>query len=192
VQQGARSIEMTQQPARMDPAELRQRVADGLSATAIGRELGYGRNTIMRRAKALGIEVHGSRIPKIASIERAVADMGARDAVEFLLELVRQLVPALEEDRVMKVCRQGFTATEAQILLMVFDDRFMPKEVIYDAIYGSRSSGELINPKIIDVMICKIRKKMKEKGWDAVVHTTWGRGYHGERLNGFVFPWEKN
>ena len=178
--------------AQIDHAELRQRAADGLSATAIGRELGYGRQVVMRKAKALGIEVYGSRIPKVASIEKAVAEMGAQEAVEFLLELVKLLVPALEEDSVLKVCRHGFTATEAQVLLMVFNERFMPKETIYDALYWSRAAEDLVEPKIIDVMICKIRKKIKEKGWDAVVHTTWGRGYHGERLNDFVFPWEQN
>ena len=177
---------------RIDTDELRQRAADGLSATAIGAEVGMGRIAVMRKAKALGIEVNGSRIPRIASIERAVADMSTSEAVDFLLELIRQLVPALEEDQVLKVCRHGFTATEAQVLLMVFADRFVAKEVIYNALYGSRASGELVNQKIIDVMICKIRKKIKEKAWDAVVHTTWGRGYHGERLNGFMFPWEQN
>lgn len=176
----------------IDADELRQRAADGLSATAIGAEVGMSRSVVMRKAKALGIEVNGSRIPKIASIERAVADMNASEAVGFLLELIRQLVPALEEDEVLKVCRHGFTATEAQVLIMVFGERLVAKEGIYNALYGSRASGELVDQKIIDVMICKIRKKIKEKGWDAVVKTTWGRGYHGERLNGFMFPWELN
>ena len=177
---------------QIDPAELSQRAADGLTATAIGAEFGMSRFAVMRKAKTLGIEVKGSQIPKVASIERAVADMSTSEAVDFLLELIRQLVPALEEDQVLKVCHHGFTATEAQVLVMVFGGRFMPKETIYDAIYGTRASGELVNPKIIDVMICKIRKKIKEKGWDAVVKTTWGRGYHGERVNGFMFPWELN
>lgn len=178
--------------AQIDADELAQRAADGLSATAIGRDMGHRRQVVMRRAKALGIDVNGGRLPKISTIESAVADMPMSQAVDFLMEIIKQLVPALEEYRVLEVCRHGFTATEAQVFVMVFGDRLVAKEVIYNAIYGTRASGELVDQKIIDVMICKIRKKIKAKGWDALIHTTWDRGYHGERLNGFLFPWEQN
>jgi two-component system cell cycle response regulator CtrA len=50
----------------------------------------------------------------------------------------------------------------------------LSKEAILDHLYGGLDEP---NPKIIDVFICKIRKKLMALGADDIIETNWGRGY---------------
>lgn len=50
----------------------------------------------------------------------------------------------------------------------------LSKEAILDHLYGGLDEP---NPKIIDVFICKIRKKLLTAGADDLIQTNWGRGY---------------
>ncbi|HQT85817.1 MULTISPECIES: response regulator transcription factor [Acidiphilium] len=50
----------------------------------------------------------------------------------------------------------------------------LSKEAILDHLYGGLDEP---NPKIIDVFICKIRKKLLALGADELIETNWGRGY---------------
>ena len=50
----------------------------------------------------------------------------------------------------------------------------LSKEVILDHLYGGLDEP---NAKIIDVFICKIRKKMAKLGVDTFIETSWGQGY---------------
>jgi two-component system cell cycle response regulator CtrA len=50
----------------------------------------------------------------------------------------------------------------------------LSKEAILDHLYGGLDEP---NPKIIDVFICKIRKKLQSMGVDDFIETNWGRGY---------------
>lgn len=48
------------------------------------------------------------------------------------------------------------------------------KEMFLAHLYGGRNEPEM---KIIDVFICKLRRKLKDAGAPHVVETVWGRGY---------------
>lgn len=50
----------------------------------------------------------------------------------------------------------------------------LSKEAILDHLYGGLDEP---NPKIIDVFICKIRKKLQVLGVEDFIETNWGRGY---------------
>lgn len=50
----------------------------------------------------------------------------------------------------------------------------LTKEVIMNHVYGGRDEPEI---KIVDVFICKIRRKLRLAGSDATPETVWGRGY---------------
>ena len=53
----------------------------------------------------------------------------------------------------------------------------MTKEMFLDHLYGGIDEPEL---KIIDVFICKLRKKIQQAtGSDHYIETVWGRGYMG-------------
>ena len=49
------------------------------------------------------------------------------------------------------------------------------KKIFIDHLYGGMDEPEL---KIIDVFVCKLRKKLVEAtGEDSCIQTVWGRGY---------------
>ena len=51
----------------------------------------------------------------------------------------------------------------------------LTKEMFLNHLYGGMDEPE---PKIIDVFICKLRKKIsKVAGGDSFIETVWGRGY---------------
>lgn len=68
-----------------------------------------------------------------------------------------------------------FTSREAALLmtLAMFKGRVVSKGQLYDALYPKEET----EPKIIDVFICKIRRKLLENGLPLEVLTDWGRGY---------------
>jgi two-component system cell cycle response regulator CtrA len=59
-------------------------------------------------------------------------------------------------------------------LLMLRKNMVMTKEAILAQLYGGMDEPEL---KIIDVFVCKIRKKLAKAGLADFIGTVWGRGY---------------
>jgi two-component system cell cycle response regulator CtrA len=68
------------------------------------------------------------------------------------------------------------TKKEYQIaeILALRKGAVLSKEAILDHLYGGLDEP---NPKIIDVFICKIRKKLQALGVEDFIETNWGRGY---------------
>lgn len=83
------------------------------------------------------------------------------------------------------------TKKEYQIaeILALRKGAVLSKEAILDHLYGGLDEP---NPKIIDVFICKIRKKLQSMGVDDFIETNWGRGYmvidHRQDAMGQVVP----
>ena len=59
-------------------------------------------------------------------------------------------------------------------LLVMRKGMVLTKEVFLNHLYGGMDEPEV---KIIDVFICKLRKKLAESGARNVIGTVWGRGY---------------
>ena len=59
-------------------------------------------------------------------------------------------------------------------ILMMRKNMVLTKEAILSSLYGGMDEPEL---KIIDVFICKMRKKLAAAGAPNVIGTVWGRGY---------------
>ncbi len=60
-------------------------------------------------------------------------------------------------------------------LLCLRKETPISKETFLDHLYGGMDEPE---PKIIDVFICKLRKKIEDaSGGDSYIQTIWGRGY---------------
>ncbi len=59
-------------------------------------------------------------------------------------------------------------------LLVMRKGMVLTKEVFLNHLYGGMDEPEV---KIIDVFICKLRKKLSEAGARHVIGTVWGRGY---------------
>ncbi len=59
-------------------------------------------------------------------------------------------------------------------LLMLRKGLVLTKDAFLSHLYGGMDEPEI---KIIDVFICKLRKKLAQAGADNVIGTVWGRGY---------------
>lgn len=79
------------------------------------------------------------------------------------------------------------TRKEYQIaeILALRKGTVLSKEAILDHLYGGLDEP---NPKIIDVFVCKIRKKMQSLGVDDFIETNWGRGYMAVDHRAGVIP----
>jgi two-component system, cell cycle response regulator CtrA len=83
----------------------------------------------------------------------------------------------------------GLTSKEYQILALLAQKRgsTLTKEMFLNHLYGGMDEPEI---KIIDVFICKLRKKLADaSGGNNYIQTVWGRGYalhesHVEKLAG--------
>ena len=72
--------------------------------------------------------------------------------------------------------RVHLTGKEYQMLelLSLRKGTTLTKEMFLNHLYGGMDEPEL---KIIDVFICKLRKKLKAASGEDYIETVWGRGY---------------
>jgi two-component system cell cycle response regulator CtrA len=59
-------------------------------------------------------------------------------------------------------------------LLVLRKGMVLTKEAFLNHLYGGMDEPEM---KIIDVFVCKLRKKLAQAGADGLIGTVWGRGY---------------
>lgn len=67
------------------------------------------------------------------------------------------------------------TATEGKIFGLLLKREFVNRSAAMDVLYGSRPNGDEADIKIIDVLICKCRSKLKPFG--VAIESKWGQGY---------------
>ena len=75
------------------------------------------------------------------------------------------------EGRPVKLTGKEYAILE---LLVLRKGMVLTKEVFLNHLYGGMDEPEM---KIIDVFICKLRKKLAEAGAASLISTVWGRGY---------------
>ena len=103
-----------------------------------------------------------------------------RDEISLLKEENRQLREALAPAKAWPR-ELGLTKTEKSILncLLASAGRSLSKFKIHDWLYSGHSDSP--GDKIIDIYICKIRKKLKP--YDVIIDTDWGSGYYIDLAN---------
>lgn len=109
-----------------------------------------------------------------ASIREIIAEQ--KEALETLRERIRQLEEALSPTFTVPV-EFGLTSSEGRVLSCLVHREFATKPQIMMAVYADRFDEEP-EPKIVDVFVCKIRKKLRPHG--VVISTVWGQGYRLE------------
>lgn len=116
----------------------------------------------------------------------------SREEVEHLLADIRARAGAPDvarlTDQISVLCRAalapladegwlalGLTRMEARLMraLVERQDRMVPKGALMDAMYFDR--GHEAEPKIVDVLVCKIRRKLRGSPYG--IETVWGQGY---------------
>ncbi|MCV9940937.1 helix-turn-helix domain-containing protein [Boseaceae bacterium BT-24-1] len=93
-------------------------------------------------------------------------------------ERLRDRIAALEDAFGMNVEAPvflGLTASEARLFGALMKRDTLTKGQIMSALYVGRMDGEEAEIKIVDVFVCKIRKKLKPYG--LTIETLWGQGY---------------
>lgn len=92
---------------------------------------------------------------------------------EELRERVRELEDVLGMSIEVPI-EWGLTASEARLIGMLLKREIVTKAGAHACLYEARLEGA-VDPKIIDVFICKARKKLKAFGIE--IRTVWGKGY---------------
>jgi two-component system cell cycle response regulator CtrA len=70
----------------------------------------------------------------------------------------------------------GLTTSENRVLSCLYHSKgHATKENIFDALYTDNDPNYVRGMKIVDVFICKMRKKLKK--FDLSIITIWGSGY---------------
>jgi hypothetical protein len=88
-------------------------------------------------------------------------------------------------------CRRAFklTALEAGFMMVILRCECADKEKLHNVIESQRrsrqalpDSSELTDPKMVDVIICKLRAKLEKAGFPkkTTLLTNWGKGYYFE------------
>lgn len=97
-----------------------------------------------------------------------------KNRVETLEERVRQLEDALVPVSVHVPVEWCLTAAECRVFSHLTTREMATKASIMAALYSDRPDDD-IEPKIVDVFVCKMRKKLKLFGVE--IATVWGQGY---------------
>ena len=116
--------------------------------------------------------------------------LSSQDEVEKLLAVIRANAPEVARltDQISLLCRAaltpapdegwlslGLTKMEARLMRALAEkpDRMVSKSALMDAMYFDRA--EEAEPKIVDVLVCRIRRKLRSSPW--TIETVWGQGY---------------
>ena len=116
----------------------------------------------------------------------------SRDEVETLLAAIRLRAAGVDVARLTEqislLCRAaltpvpdegwlslGLTRMEVRLMRALAEkpDRMVSKGALMDAMYFDRVQEA--EPKIVDVLVCRIRRKLKGSAW--MIETVWGQGY---------------
>jgi two-component system cell cycle response regulator CtrA len=107
-------------------------------------------------------------------------DRARIDALEAELDVAHEKIRALN-DQFLHASYEApleleLTATEERVFAMLAKrEQISSKEQLMFSLYSGRATDEEPEPKIVDVMVCKIRRKIAPFG--LTIETAWGRGY---------------
>lgn len=99
-------------------------------------------------------------------------------ALEAENEQLREKVARLEETlgvRIETPLVLGLTGQEARVFGILLKRELVTKQQAMDVLYGERPDGDEAEIKIVDVFVCKLRKKLEP--YEIAIETVWGRGY---------------
>ncbi|MBK0020940.1 helix-turn-helix domain-containing protein [Ochrobactrum sp. S46] len=94
--------------------------------------------------------------------------------IDAQAERIRQLEEVLAPSSINVPIEWCLTGSEAAVFACLAARKIATKDMIYHALYATRT--EDIEPKIVDVFIHKLRRKVVPFG--VVIETLWGSGYY--------------
>lgn len=112
---------------------------------------------------------------QVALLQKQNAQL--RDQLSERDEEIRQLRAELAGPRLLPGWLPYLTGKEQQFLRALASREFLSKEAILIAVYGSTDDAPDV--KIVDVFVCKLRRKLAT--YDITIETVWGKGYRLSR-----------
>lgn len=98
----------------------------------------------------------------------------ARETIEEMAERIRQLEALAHNTEWEPPVLLGLTGTEGRILAVLMGRQgIVTRARLFDALYGARP--EQPEEKIIDVLLVKVRAKLRPHG--VAIATSWGQGW---------------
>lgn len=155
----------------IDEDRARELISLGLSMTEISRCMNVSRMSLYRK---FGGEIFNKR-SRFMDYRRMIEDLSSEDSIELLL-MILETDKRENHKEEMELVVLGLTVKERMIVNLLKKHTGTPvtKQRIYDHIYSDRLfSDQSPEIKIIDVYICKIRKKIAPSR----IETIWGFGY---------------
>lgn len=110
-------------------------------------------------------------------IERLEAE---NDALRARVAELEKLALGTGSDLIKAELAVQLTASERTVLATLMQRERATKDQLMSALYRDMHRDEA-EPKIVDVFICKLRKKLKPHGID--IQTLWGQGYFLDAAN---------
>lgn len=107
------------------------------------------------------------------------------EEIDMLREKVRQLEDLLVPPSTIIPIEWGLTASEAKLFAFLTTRHMATKANIMHALYSDRA-GDDPEMKIVDVFICKVRKKLTPHGVEII--TFWGQGYGLKNREAYAAP----
>jgi DNA-binding response OmpR family regulator len=99
-------------------------------------------------------------------------------ALEAENEQLREKIARLEETlgtRIETPMVLRLTGQEAKMFGILLKRELVTKQQALDVLYGHLPPEDEAEAKIVDVFVCKMRKKLTP--WQIEIETVWGRGY---------------
>ena len=97
----------------------------------------------------------------------------------YLREQVAALSGVAESAMLRDVFRLPPTGAALLMLLVKRAEMVTMKGTIYRAVF-QYENGDGPDPKIIDVVVCGLRRRLKGLGASGAIHTVWGQGYRAD------------
>lgn len=114
-------------------------------------------------------------------MDRIIVDL--QREVAILRERVRQLEEVLAPSTIPIPLEFRLTSSEARVFAHLASRDIATKQSVMLALYSDRPDVEP-EAKIVDVFVCKLRKKVA--GFGVTIETVWGQGYRLLNRHEFV------
>lgn len=158
--------------------EIIRLAEEGVSKGETAKRIGLSRMQLYRILKSHPeIKFRRGSISKPIDLRAEIADMPPAEAIEYLLGLLEMSEPKNPLEDAYRLVPTA-SRMEAKLLsvLLTKPSRVFTTSALLDAITFSRA-GEPPNPKLINVMICNLRRKIHVAEAPITIRTIWGTGY---------------
>ncbi len=156
-----------------------EHAADGATLAEIAVACGTTSEAVRAASYRGGFKVRNPL--EIQNYRETAEKMRPLDAVNYLLDVIEFLTPALSDQHPIDAWGLKLAPMERRLLAILYDAKgeCAPRERLMDVLYSDQLN-DAPSDKIINVLICKLRQKIPA---GVSIATHWGRGFslHFER-----------